>query len=463
MRDKILKKILKECNDRKKREEKIILYNSDEENIILDNSEIKNEIKIIEKFYGKEDLARQFLDSKPIYYDKSQTFWEWKKKGKWERVDDIEILNLIKAASDTNIVRPAERIEILNAVKQEGRTREPEEIENTWIQFQNEVVDLETGNRFEATPEYFFTNPIPHKLGKCEDTPTMDKILGEWVGEKFVPLLYQLIAFCLLTFYPIHRIFCLIGSGSNGKSCFLRLLEKFLGKDNVTSTELDILLNSRFEITKLHKKLACIMGETDFNEIQKTSILKRLTGEDTIRFEMKHKTPFDDHNYAKIIIATNNLPATNDKTAGFYRRWIIIDFINQFDEKTDILATIPEEEYNNLALKCVGILIDLLKNREFANEGTIEERTKRYEDKSDPLQKFLNEFIEEDVDAYITKNDFLKKLNDWCVENRFRKISEQTLGKRMKDKGIETGKKYFDWLHEGKGGQARVWYGIKWK
>jgi putative DNA primase/helicase len=119
----------------------------------------------------------------------------------------------------------------------------------------------------------------------------------------------------------------------NGKSCFLNLLKKFVGIDNITSTELDTLLTSRFEITKLHKKLVCTMGETDFSEMTKTSIIKRLTGGDLIGFEYKNKTPFDDNNYAKILIATNNLPATNDKSIGFYRRWLIVDFKNKLKKK----------------------------------------------------------------------------------------------------------------------------------
>jgi len=171
------------------------------------------------------------------------------------------------------------------------------------------------------------------------------------------------------------------------KSKFLQLLTKFIGEDNVTSTELDTLLTSRFEITRLHKKLVCQMGETNFSEINKTSIIKKLTGQDIIGFEYKNKDPFEEINYAKILIATNNLPTTTDKTIGFYRRWMIIDFPNQFNEKKDILKDIPEEEYNALALKCSLILKDLLETRTFTNEGSVEDRMKRYEDHSNPLEK----------------------------------------------------------------------------
>ncbi|CAK0756969.1 hypothetical protein CCP1ISM_60039 [Azospirillaceae bacterium] len=55
------------------------------------------------------------------------------------------------------------------------------------------------------------------------------------------------------------------------------------------------------------------------------------------------------------------------------------------------MEDIPEEEYECLAIKSLVILHDLLKEKKFTNEGTIEERMRKYEDKSDPLEKFLKE------------------------------------------------------------------------
>ena len=249
----------------------------------------------------------------------------------------------------------------------------------------------------------------------------------------------------------------------NGKSCFLNLLRKFIGNGNCCSTELDTLLQSRFEVSRLHKKLVCQMGETNFSEMNKTSTLKKLSGGDLIGFEYKRKDPFEDINYAKILIATNNLPTTTDKTVGFYRRWMIIDFPNQFSEKKDILKDIPDEEYNALAVKCSMILKDLIIKREFTNEGTIEERTKNDEEKSDPLEKFIKETLPEDIGGYIWKNDFEKKLNDWCRANRFRDMTSVAIGRKMKEKGIEQKQRYEDWMSNyGKKG-GRAWVGISWK
>lgn len=418
---------------------------------------------------SKYSFANSFIKSLPLHFDKSGIWWAWNHNRKcWEIIDETDIFNLIRThACFQNVIRQQERTEIINALKMYARENEPERAKVTWVQCNDEIVDLETGDRFEAKPEYFITNPIPWDLGTRDSTPTMDKIFAEWVGEDYVQTLYEIIAYCLIPDYPLSRIFCFMGAGMNGKSKFLELIGNFLGQNNICSTELDTLITSRFEITRLHKKLACLMGETNFNELSKTSMLKKLTGNDDIGFEYKNKNPFHDKNYAKILISTNNLPATSDKTIGFYRRWLIIDFPNQFSEKKDILGDIPEEEYENLATKCIGLLMDLLTRREFHKEGSIEERMEKYESKSNFLEKFMELYVNQDTtDGFITKADFYKTFIGWCKENRHREVAERTLGIKMKKLGIEEGKMYIDW-HE-KGGsvskkQARAWLGIKWK
>jgi len=411
--------------------------------------------------FDKKDLAEHIIEVQPCFYDRSRNWWLWNwPETKWERVDETDILNAIDKQATINTINSKEKNEMLEALKQVSRLNAPMPIKPTWIQFKNIIVDIETGEKFRAKPDYFVTNPIPWEMDEegFFETPIMDKIFKEWVGKEHVQTLYEILAYCLIPNYPIHRIFCFIGGGMNGKSCFLNLLRNFIGGANCCSTELDTLLQSRFEVTRLHKKLVCQMGETNFSEMNKTSVLKKLSGGDLIGFEYKNKDPFEEVNYAKIIIATNNLPATSDKTIGFYRRWMIIDFPNQFSEKKDILNDIPIEEYSALAVKCSFILRDLLKTRTFTNEGSVEDRMKKYEDHSNPLEKFLKEFTEEDHEGIIWKYDFSKKLNSWCKQNRFREISDVAIGKKMKELGIGQSLRIAPWDISKK---CRAWIGLK--
>lgn len=432
--------------------------------LIKEYKSTKSDIeKIIKSFYSKQDLVKQLLEVQPIYYDENKIWWIWiNNEFKWKITDETDILNFVSNLSGADTINSKERTEILETIRQTSRQKKPKEIEKTWIQFRDTIVNIKTGEELKASSEYFVTNPIPYGLNNERniETPVMNKIFGEWVGKENIQKLYEILAYSLIPDYPIHRIFCFIGGGMNGKSCFLSLLRKFIGKDNCCSTELDTLLNSRFEVTRLHKKLVCQMGETNFNELNKTSILKKLSGGDLIGFEYKNKNPFEEVNYAKIIIATNNLPTTTDKTIGFYRRWMIVDFPNQFSEKKDILEDIPESEYMALTVKCSKILKNLLKKRGFTNEGDVNERMKAYEDKSNPLDKFFKENIVEDYSSHIWKWEFAERLKDWCRSNNFRELSQNDVSKRMKNNNIEEKKKFNG---DDKGTRWMAWDGIKWK
>lgn len=425
--------------------------------------------KNITSFFNMRNLAEQFIDLHPCWYDEGKNWWIWDYKDyKWKRTDETDILNAIESQAMIDTIASKNKMEIIEALKQVSRQNPPEEIKPTWIQFKKEIFDIQTGERFKAQPTWFVCNPIPHELNEnCfEETPNMDRIFEEWVGKDHVKTLYEILAYCIIPDYPIQRLFCLMGSGSNGKSCFLRLIEKFVGNENICSTELDTLMSSRFEMVKLFKKLVCQMGETDFGEISRTSLLKKLTGKDLLGFEYKGGRNFDGYNYAKILIATNNLPTTTDKTDGFYRRWNIVDFPNQFSEAKDILAEIPDEEFSALALKCCSILKDLLGQRKFSNDGSIEERRMKYEEKSNFLDLFIKTFteVEENTEiGYIRVNEFYKRFKDWSKENRHREMSETSVSLKMKEMGYIHERKYFKWMYNGNGGTARSWIGIKWK
>jgi len=394
-----------------------------------------------------------FYEQQPFFYDKTGIFWFWSwKKSKWVMVDEVDVMNAIddvlQFGGDT--VTSSVKSNYLEAFKRVGRKKMPKETPKHWIQFKNKIFDLKTKEIFGATPEYFNCNPIPWDIGESSETPVIDKLFEEWVGKDYVKTLKEIIAYCCLPDYPIHMIFCFIGTGSNGKTKFQQLLSRFIGKDNICSTELDSLLNSRFETAKLYKKLVCQMGETNFGTINKTSLLKKLTGQDLIGFEFKQKKPFDDYSYAKILINSNSLPSSEDTSEGFYRRWLIIDFPNQFPEGKDILEIIPKQEYNNLARQVLKILPRLLEIGTFTNQGSIDERRHRYIMASNPLSLFIDNFCVHYPDRYIRYSELYTAYVQFLKIMKRRIISKKEFSKALELEGYEikrTSKRYNDsWI-----------------
>lgn len=389
-------------------------------------------------------IAEEFHQKQPFYYDDHRIWWLWNPTElKWQRVDDIDLMNAVDKFTQNPSTNSKIKTEIIEGLKRTGRKKKPLEAKETWIQFKDIIYDLETDEKFLASPKFFVTNPIPHSLGSRKETPNIDKILKEWVykekvqDESYVKTLKEILAYSMLSYMPIHRIFCLIGEGLNGKGTYLRLVEKLLGETNCCASEIEILSSNQFESNKLYKKLVCFIGEVDKGVFRKTKTIKSLTGEDTVRIEFKGKDGFDRKNYANPLIATNHLPETSDKTKGFYRRWTIIDFPNEFNEKKNVLKDIPEEEYSNFCLQAIDILRELFIRGEFTNDGSIHERENNYEKHSSNINDFIKIYCDTDLNSFIEFSDFVEKYNEYLVSEGLPKKSKIEIGRVVVLKGFE--------------------------
>lgn len=419
-------------------------------------------------FFDKRMQAEEFCEMQPIYYDVSGLWWLWDFENcKWILVDEVDVLNHVFKNMDIDTIKAKERMEILNALKQVGRLRKPKDPEKSWMQFRDKIVDIESGEEFDASPEYLITNPIPWSLGESEETPEMDKLFTEWVvdndtqDETFVTTLKEIIAYCCCSEQFLQTMIALTGAGSNGKGTFLKLITKFIGKQNCCSSELKTLAIRNFETSALYKKLLCQMGEVDVYDLKNTNLIKQLTGEDLIRYEYKGKTPFSDYSPTTCIIATNALPVTPDKSIGFYRRWLIVDFPHQFQVQKDILTRIPDSEYPNLARKIVNVLKQLYEKGEFANNGTIEQRTQRYEERSNPIQKFIEASCEDDTGNKIKLREFALKLNKFLKNKHLRPMSVRQVGTALREEGYEVGSRKLKDFATGEEISAKVVLNLK--
>ena len=404
-------------------------YNKNNKPKIFINSSQLNDVNFIEQ---------EFFQKEPIIYDMYRIWWQWNKHlMKWEKVDDTQVtiaFNKIFYLSEyKNQYVSSVKSMIINALKNQSRIFQQKfikEIKDTWVVFKDVIVDVATGERFKNSYKYFSTNPIPYNISNLDDTstPTIDKLLNDWVGNNeggdWSKTLKELMAYTMLPSYPIEATFVLHGNGSNGKSTFLTMLARFIGYDNITSMDLESLTNSnnRFYTSKLFKKLVCVMGEIDDTVVKHTGLLKSLvSGKDSVSCEFKGKDAIDFINYAKIIMATNNLPMTADLSDAYYRRFIIVDFYNKFEANGLVSKSIPEEEFENLARQLIPLLQNILKKYHFENEGDLAYKKKRYEERSNPIQAFIKEYCDKDENGYIPVFEFAENLEPYLSTRKDRK------------------------------------------
>lgn len=377
--------------------------------------------------------AEQFVLAVPTVFDKNRSWWSWDFDAyQYVETDETELLNGVRFGHDLgdNILRL--KRQFVTALELVARDKKPAEIPVSKIQFKDTLYNIETGETEyvltpEGFPKYFSLNTIPHKLGDSEDTPTLDYLFKSWVGEENVGTLYELLAYCCFRAYPIHIITVLNGSGSNGKGSFLKILQRFLGEHNLASTDLDLLAstNTRFETYNLYRKLGAVMSETNFDVLRKTSLIKELSGDDLIRYEKKGGKAIHEHSYAKLVIATNSLPQSEDNLDGFFRRWLIIDFPNQFVAGKDVTLSVPEQEYRNLARKVTRILPELLERGRFIGQGTLAEQKQKYIETSNPFKVFVREYCVVAEDAYVPYGQLFNKYLLYCDSKKHRRPSHK--------------------------------------
>lgn len=427
------------------------LYEEESGEKVLTQENFYDQVHSIATF---EAIAKKLVFDLGVYYDENQLWWLWNQNDTvWKIADETDIMNIVDSAIQFNSSTLESKVKgiILEGLKREGRKNKPRELGANEIQFKDKIINLDTMIVTTATKEVFALNPIPWPLAENSETPTMDKLMREWVDDK-KDLLYETIAFAIAPQYFIHRIICLTGSGRNGKSQFLGVLRKFLGPQNYTSSDLELLCESRFEASKLYRKLVCFMGETNFAIIKKTSMIKRLTGQDVIGIEFKGKKAFDTESYAKIFMATNSLPETLDKTEGFYRRWLIVDFNHKFEEKANIIDLIPPEEYSALATKSIRLLNKLRKDCFFSGEGSVADRKKAYEFRANPISQYLALEYVKDVNGDVPFFEFFDGLTAFLGARGFRLMTKRAVSDCLEELGYEMHK-----MHP-EGDQTKTWH-----
>lgn len=321
----------------------------------------------------------------------------------------------------------------------------------------NGVFNIETKELQDFSPDFFFTGaPLPFEYNAEADCPTIKKFLGEILKEQDVLIVQEMAGYCFLRDMPFHKAFMMIGAGRNGKSTLINLLVTAFGTDNVSKLGLQQISKGGFVLAHLKDKMLNVYPDLPAYALGDTGYFKVLTGGDWITVDRKFKDPTSFINYAKMIFSCNKLPEAKDDTTAFFRRWILMNFPNEFTpDKADphLLKklTTPEElsGFFNWALEG---LRRLFENRAFSYSKTTDEVQDQYERLSNSLLAFVKDCIEVDTSAVLTKDEFYKRYATYCRELNLPIKTKTIVGRNLASHvPVSTGKH----------GRDRAWIGIK--
>lgn len=252
-------------------------------------------------------------------------------------------------------------------------------------------------------------------------------------------------------------MFILHGSGKNGKSTFIDVMREVMG-DYAMRVPTDTLMARRNEsipndIARLKGARFVFASETDDGKRLSESLIKDLTGGDTISARFMRGEWFDFKPEFKLWLATNHRPTIRGTDPAIWDRIHLIPFdVRISDEQQD--RNLPKR----LRKELPGILNWAIAGcLEWQRDGLkppacVLAATSEYRANMDRLSPFLDECCVVRQNARATSKDLYAAYKHWCEENGERYLRQQDFGTKLSEKGFQATK--------GSKG-VRLWIGLQ--
>ncbi|MCL5769949.1 MAG: phage/plasmid primase, P4 family [Planctomycetes bacterium] len=206
----------------------------------------------------------------------------------------------------------------------------------------------------------------------------------------------RVLGLCLAGDITAQHMFIFWGDGANGKSTLLDVVQTMMGGYAGSAPEGLLILSHHeehpTELADLQGKRLVNASETDGAGRLRLQLIKRLTGDATVKARRMRQDYFEFARTHKIILRTNHKPRVNEDTEAAWRRIRLVPFG----------IVIPAEERDprlgeKLLAESSGILNRLLdgclawQRDGLAEPPAVRDATGLYREESDPLAEWLTE------------------------------------------------------------------------
>jgi P4 family phage/plasmid primase-like protien len=324
---------------------------------------------------------------------------------------------------------------------------------NNLIGFKNGVYELNTDIFREGRPDDYIslcTNTEYKKYSeKLEYFNDICRFFSQVMTNQILrDYLLTILSICLSGETNHERVFILVGSGSNGKSLTIDLVNYALG-DYFTTGPITIFTRKRNnagtpspEMVRLKGKRMAVFQETDNDESLNTGFMKEISGGDRILIRDLYK---DSHDMIelkpqfKIFIVCNNLPKIQALDDGTWRRLRVVDFSSKFKDNPDqsnpnefLIDTNMKHKIKAWGNTFTIMLLELYKKQKkvdiLIDPEIVMQSTTRYKKENDGYHEFVSEHLikTDDPNDKVDKSSIIRILRNWDKLNNFDNMKKAT-------------------------------------
>ena len=320
----------------------------------------------------------------------------------------------------------------------------------------NGIVDLETGQLNQRTSDDLHTKVIGTNFNPQAKCPNFDKFIKEVFGGdgELISWIQRAFGYSLTGSVQEQVLFICYGTGANGKSTLLETISKILS-DYSTNADFEMFLSNQKSDVRVMEAVGELKGirlalasEVDASKRFNESLVKRLTGGDTLRGTKLHMGAFQFEPQHKLWFLCNHIPFARDGSHGFWRRIKVIPFAQQF-QGSSLDSSLPDklwaEREGILAWMIRGAVAwskELQKTNATTGLGpckAIDQSIEEYRYDNDLSARFIEDCLVRDNDfGSIGARELYIAYQRWWSDNSDEDTpSESIFSRRMEERGLK--------------------------
>lgn len=336
---------------------------------------------------------------------------------------------------------------MVNLAKSEERIAvTPDQFDtNPWfLNCRNGTLDLRTGKLFPHQRNFLCSKSlsVPYEPdAKCPQWLAFIRRImsGDLPSIEF---LQRAIGYGLTGKTSEQVLFVLYGRGANGKTTFIETVRKMLG-DYARQSAFDSFVVRRNEGPR--NDLARLTGarfvaavETGEGRRLDETVIKQLTGGDTLAVRYLYREPFEFVPQLKLWLVANHKPSVKGTDEAIWRRIRLIPFDVTIPptERDKLLPEKLQSELPGILAWCVRGCFEwqragLREPVRILKAGNVYRRE----------MDILGEFIEDNFifgpREYATSADIYDAASDWCIRNNEPCVSMRSLSESLRERGYK--------------------------
>lgn len=314
---------------------------------------------------------------------------------------------------------------------------------------ENGTIDLRTGTLRQHAREDLITKLVPAPYGLDSQCPRwlafLDTVLAG--DQELIAFIQRAIGYSLTGLTTERALFFMYGHGRNGKSKFLEVLRALLSGYAAQADFTTFLERKgdgpRNDIARLFGARVVTSSETGEGKRLNESLVKTLTGDETVTARFLHAEFFEFKPAFKLWLAANHRPVIRGTDQGIWDRVRLIPFTVRIsdEEKDDALFDKLVAELPGILAWSVGGCV-LWRRDGLGLPAAVRAATDQYRRDSDTLGAFLEDCCMTGSEQY---QEPATPLYDayvrWCTAGGEFQLTQTRFGNALEERGIHAVKR----------------------